>query len=355
MKPLHLPSQRRPLVRGVALGGLMAAGLAVSAGAQALTVISFGGASGDAMQQAYYGPFAESTGVSLTPGDYNGELSRIRAMVETGNVSWDVVELESPELARGCFEGLFEPIDWDRLGLEGELIDSASEECGVGVFVWSTALAYNADALDAAPGSWADFWDVEQFPGTRGLRRGAKYTLEFALLADGVAADELYEVLATDEGVDRAFAKLDEIKDHIQWWEAGAQPPQWLVSGDVVMTSSYNGRIAAAQEEGNNLEIVWNESIYDLDYWAIVAGSDYLDEAYDFIAFASQADTQAAYSSRIPYGPVNPAALEQLDEEQARRMPTHEENLEGALAIDTDFWVDYGEELEQRFNAWAAR
>ena len=319
--------------RGIALGSLVTLGLAVSANAQALTVISFGGASGQAMEKAYYGPFAEETGISLTPGDYNGELSRIRAMVETGNVSWDVVEMESPELVRGCFEGLFEPIDWQRLGLGGELID----------------------ALSSAPTSWADFWDVEQFPGTRGLRRGAKYTLEFALMADGVAASEVYDVLRTPEGVDRAFAKLDEIKDHIQWWEAGAQPPQWLVSGDVAMTSAYNGRIAAAQEEGSNLEIVWNESIYDLDYWAIVAGSEHVDEAYDFIQFASQPENQAVYSSEIPYGPVHPAAIDQLDDAQARRMPTHEENMTGALAIDTGFWVDHGEELEQRFSAWAAR
>lgn len=346
---------RTRLARAVAVNSLLVAGLATSASAQALTVISFGGASGDAMNQAYYGPFAEETGINLTPGDYNGELSRIRAMVETGNVSWDLVEMESPELVRGCFEGLFEPIDWERLGLGDELIESAIDECGVGTFVWSTVLAYDADSLDTAPTSWEDFWNVEEFPGTRGLRRGAKYTLEFALMADGVPADEVYDVLMTDEGVDRAFAMLDELKDHIQWWEAGSQPPQWLVAGDVVMTSSYNGRIAAAQEEGNNLEIVWNGSLYDLDYWAIVSGSDYVDEAYQFIEFASQPENQAVYSSEIPYGPVHMDAIEQLDEEQAQRMPTHADNLEGALAIDTGFWVDYGEQLEQRFNAWATR
>ncbi len=343
------------LSRGVALGSLFTAGLVLSAGAQALTVISFGGASGDAMQQAYYGPFVEKTGINLTPGDYNGELARIRAMVETGNVSWDLVEMESPELVRGCFEGLFEPIDWARLGLGGELIDAAFDECGVGTFVWSTVLAFDADALETPPTSWVDFWDVEQFPGTRGLRRGAKYTLEFALMADGVPVEDVYAVLATPEGVDRAFAKLDELKPHIQWWEAGAQPPQWLVAGDVVMTSSYNGRIAAAQEEGSNLDIVWNGSLYDLDYWAIVAGSAHVDEAYEFIKFASQPETQAVYSSQIPYGPVHPDAIAQLDDEQARRMPTYAANMEGALAIDTSFWVDHGEELEQRFNAWAAR
>lgn len=335
--------------------GVLASGLVMASAAQAFTVISFGGASGDAMNKAYYQPFAEQKQVRLTPGDYNGELSRIRAMVETGNVSWDLVEVESPELIRGCFEGMFEIIDWERLGLKDKLIDSAVEECGVGTFVWSTVLAYNADRLDQAPETWADFWNVKDFPGTRGLRRGAKYTLEFALMADGVPASEVYDQLRTRAGVDRAFAMLDKLKDHIQWWEAGAQPPQWLVAGDVVMSSSYNGRIAAAQEEGRNLQINWAGSIYDLDYWAIVSGSDQVDTAYEFIKFASQSDTQAVYSSEIPYGPVNPDAIAKLSEKQAARMPTADQNLEGALAMDTEFWVDYGEELEQRFNAWASR
>ncbi|WP_205126753.1 ABC transporter substrate-binding protein [Nitrincola tibetensis] len=350
MKNTLLNTRKTALVTGLAIA---TASLALSA--QAMTVISFGGSSGEAMQKAYYAPFVEKTGKTLTPGDYNGEFARIRAMVETGNVGWDVVEVESPELVRGCFEGLFQPIDWAKLGIEDQLIPEAVTECGVGSFVWSTVLAYDADRLEGTPLSWADFWDIETFPGKRGLRRGAKYTLEFALMADGVSSTDVYDVLATEEGVARAFAKLDEIKEHIQWWEAGAQPPQWLVAGDVVMSSSYNGRIAAAQEEGRNLAITWNESLYDLDYWTIIEGSTQVEDAYEFIRFASQADTQAVYSSNIPYGPVNPAAIGALSEAQAKRMPTHAENLIGAIAVNTDFWVDFGEELEQRFNSWATR
>lgn len=334
---------------------ILSSGLLLASTSQAFTVITFGGASGEAMQNAYYTPFDKKMNAGLIPGDYNGELSRIRAMVETGNVSWDLVEVESPELARGCFEGMFERLDWKKLGIKDQIIDDAVEECGVGTFVWSTVLAYDADKLKKAPQSWQDFWNVKEFPGKRGLRRGAKFTLEFALFADGVAVNDVYDVLRTPEGVDRAFAKLDEISEHIQWWEAGAQPPQWLVAGDVVMSSSYNGRIAAAQEEGRNLAIAWKGSIYDLDYWAIVKGSKKRELAYDFIRFASQPDTQANYSSGIPYGPVNPAALPSLSAKQSARMPTNPENMKGAIAMDTSFWVDYGEELEQRFNAWSSR
>ncbi|WP_187172480.1 extracellular solute-binding protein, partial [Enterococcus faecium] len=123
------------------------------------------------------------------------------------------------------------------------------------------------------PKGWADFWDVKTFPGKRGMRKGARYNLEFALMADGVPVKDVYKVLATKDGQNRAFKKLDQLKPNIQWWEAGAQPPQFLVAGDVVMSTAFNGRIDAAQREGKNLKVVWNGSIYDLDYWAIPKGS----------------------------------------------------------------------------------
>ena len=339
------------------LGHGVAAALAVAAGSATadIVVISFGGANQKAQQKAYYEPFNASGEGKVTPGEYNGEQAKIKAMVEAGNVTWDVVEVESPELLRGCEEGLYEQLDYSKIGDKSEFLDKAVSDCGIGVFVWSTALAYNADKLDTAPTSWADFWDVEKFPGKRGMRKGAKFTLEFALLADGVAPEEVYEVLATKEGVERAFAKLDQIKDHIQWWEAGAQPPQLLASGDVVMSSVYNGRIAAAQKEGKNLKLVWNGSIYDVDSWAIPKGSPNMEEAYRFIRFASQPEPQRVFSGEIPYGPTNVNAVEGIDPAIAADLPTAPDNLKGALASNTEFWVEQGEDLEQRFNAWAAR
>ena len=339
------------------LGHGVAAALAVAAGSATadIVVISFGGANQKAQQKAYYEPFNASGEGKVTPGEYNGEQAKIKAMVEAGNVTWDVVEVESPELLRGCEEGLYEQLDYSKIGEKSEFLDKAVSDCGIGVFVWSTALAYNADKLDTAPTSWADFWDVEKFPGKRGMRKGAKFTLEFALLADGVAPEEVYEVLATKEGVERAFAKLDQIKEHIQWWEAGAQPPQLLASGDVVMSSVYNGRIAAAQKEGKNLKLVWNGSIYDVDSWAIPKGSPNMEEAYRFIRFASQPEPQRVFSGEIPYGPTNVNAVEGIDPAIAADLPTAPDNLKGALASNTEFWVEQGEDLEQRFNAWAAR
>lgn len=141
-----------------------------------------------------------------------------------GNAPWCS---QTPELARACDEGMLEEFTNDPAiaSAAPDLLQGAVQPCGVGFFVWSTVLAYNADKLKTSPTGWADFWDLEKFPGKRGLRKGAMYTLEFALMADGVAPKEVYKVLATREGQDRAFRKLDQIKPSIQWWEAGAQPP----------------------------------------------------------------------------------------------------------------------------------
>ncbi len=235
-----------PTLRPLLLVGALA--LALPALAQHnLTVVNFGGANGAAQKKAYFEAYEKASGGKITPVEYNGEQARIKAMVEAKKVTWDVVEVEGPDISRGCDEGLFERMDWSKLGSKSDYLPAAVHECGVGAFVWSTVLAYNGDKLKTAPTGWADFWDVKKFPGKRGLRKGARYNLEFALMADGVKAADVYKVLGTKDGADRAFKKLTELKPHIQWWEAGALPPQFLVAGDVAMTSAFSGRIDAAQ------------------------------------------------------------------------------------------------------------
>ena len=337
---------------------LMSAITIASFGAQAkeISVISFGGANKDAQAKAYYQPFTKESGVNVIAGEYNGEMAKLKAMVETKSVSWDVVEVESSEVTRGCDEGFFEKLDYKIVGKKSELIPGAASKCGVGFFVYSTVFAYNSKKVTTAPTSWTDFWDVKKNPGKRGMRKTAKYTLEAALLADGVAATDIYSVLATPAGVDRAFKKLDELKPNIQWWEAGAQAPQYLISGDVVMSAAYNGRITNARNEGNkDLEIVWNGGLYEMEYWVIPKGTPNKDEAMKFIASTLLPERQVAYSKLIPYGPTRKSANTLVSAELASVLPSSEQNIKKAAAIDPAFWLDHGEELERRFNAWAAK
>jgi putative spermidine/putrescine transport system substrate-binding protein len=320
-----------------------------------LTVVNFGGANGNAQKKAYFEPFEKSTGTKIVGVEYNGEQAKIKAMVEAKKVNWDVVEVESPDVARGCDEGLFEKMDFSKIGNKADFTPAAVHECGVGTFVWSTVMAYNADKLKTAPVTWGDFWDTKKIPGKRGMRKGARYNLEFALMADGVAVQDVYKVLATKDGAERAFKKLSELKPNIQWWEAGAQPPQFLVAGDVVMATAYNGRIDAAQREGKNLKITWTGGIYDLDFWVIPKGTPNKDLAMKYIALASSVDAQAEYAKNISYGPTNNKALAKLDAKVLGDLPTSAANAKTALQFNVSFWADQGEALEKRFAAWAAQ
>ena len=330
--------------------------LAGSALAQSqLTVVNFGGANGNAQKKAYVEPFEKATGTKIVGVEYNGEQAKIKAMVETKKVTWDVVEVESPDAARGCDEGLFEKIDWAKVGNKADFQPAAVQECGVGIFIWSTVMAYNGDKLKDGPKTWADFWDTRKFAGKRGMRKGARYNLKFALMADGVPSKDVYKVLGTPAGAERAFKKMAELKPSIQWWEAGAQPPQFLVAGDVVMTTAYNGRIDAAQREGKNLQISWTGGIYDLDYWVIPKGTPNKDLAMKFIASASQPAAQAEYAKLISYGPTNNKALGSLEAKTLALLPTSPANSKDALKFDITFWADQGEALEKRFAAWAAQ
>jgi len=320
-----------------------------------LTVVNFGGANANAQKVAYYDPFDKGGQANIVSVEYNGEQAKIKAMVDSKKVSWDVVEVESPDAARGCEEGLFEKLDWSKVGAKADFQPAAVTDCGVGIFVWSTVMAFDADKIKVAPQNWADFWDTKKYPGKRGMRKGARYNLEFALMADGVKPSDVYKVLATKDGADRAFKKLGELKPQIQWWEAGAQPAQFLVAGDVMLTTAYNGRISAAQKEGKKLAVGWYGNIYDLDYWVIPKGTPNKELAYKFIQFASTPAAQSVYAQNISYGPTNSKALAKLNEKTLADLPTAARNAKDSLQFSVKFWADQGEELEKRFASWAAQ
>lgn len=345
----------RPLILAAALAAATLAAPATSA--RDLTVVSWGGAYQDAQREVYFRPFTQSKGTALLEETWDGGVGVLRAKMQSGANNWDVVQVESEELEVGCEEGLFERIDWARVGGRDAYRPDAAHDCGVGAIYYSFILAYDrARITGEGPRSWADFWDVQRFPGKRGLRRGPKTNLEIALMADGVPANQVYATLRTDAGVDRAFAKLDTLRPHLVWWTAGAQPPQLLASGEVAMTSAYNGRISAANKTDNrNFGIVWTNSLYTIDSWVIMKGSPNIDAAYAFIAFAGQPQQQAQLPPRIPYGVPAAGADALIAANVKPELPTTAANIATAIQIDDAFWLENIDRLTQRFNAWAAR
>jgi putative spermidine/putrescine transport system substrate-binding protein len=320
--------------------------------ADSLTVISFGRADRAALVSAYVDPFAKSTGVGAQTLSYDGQITELMQMVRTGKPVWDVMQVESRTLQLGCQDGLFEKLDPSRLPGASSLISGALTECGVGIFTWAQALVYS-DQLPEAPRSWMDFWNIKKFPGKRALRRSAKYTLEIALLADGVEPKDVYRTLSTESGVQRAFRKLEQIKKDTIWWEAAAQPSALLAAGWVTMTSGYTLWFDAEQERNRHARISWRQSLYDIDSWAIPKGSPKRDEAYRFIAFAIAPERQKTFSEQLSYGPTNRAAVGLLPAALSDSLPSSPSILAEALRIDTTFWIEHGDALEKRFNEWA--
>jgi len=334
----------------------MIMGAVVSARAADLTVVGWGGTTQAAHKVAYFDPFTKETGVKIVEDEWNGEMAKIRGMVETGDVTWDVVQVEAPEAFAGCEEGLFEPLDWSKITDPKNLVDGAAAECGAGILLWSTVFAYDADVIKDGPKTWAEFWDVKKWPGKRGMRRGAKMTLEIALMADGVPRSEVYKTLETKKGVDRAFKKLDELKSHIVWWKAGAEPQQRLAAGDVVMSMAYNAWVTRInQEEKRNFKIVWDGNNYSMDYWTIVKGSRHKADALKFLALSMRPERQAVFFNRIAYGWTAKGTGKFIKPEMLSKLPTAEGHLDNALMTNVEFWLENGESLEQRFQAWISK
>ena len=345
-------------------------GLAGSASAETLTVVSWGGSYEQASRKAIIEPFSRETGIDIRVETYNGGLAQIRAQVETGNVHWDVVDLELADAARGCDEGLLEYVDIDDLAPAPDGTPAADDffedtviECGGGQLVYATIYAYNTGSFPGEkPSTVDDFFDLDRFPGRRGMRRAPQVNLEFALLADGVPVEEVYDTLGTPAGMTRAFRKLDTIKDDIVWWEAGAQPPQMLADREVVMTTAYNGRIFNAQVvESQPFVVVWDGQVLDSGVMGIVTGTPNLDAAHRFVRYATRSEVQAAVGRYISYSPARHSGTELVSTHLATgvdmkpHMPTSPQNMGRVLYNDWEWWSDHADDVNERFSAWLAR
>lgn len=334
---------------------LVTAALSVSmAEARDFTIAGWGGNYQDAQRAAYFEPFAKAQGLTFIETTYLGGLAELKTMAETGNVIWDLVITDGATLQLGCDEGLFEPLDWDALGVADRLLPDAVTPCGMGNVVIGNGFAYNAETFPDGPKSWADFFDLAKYPGKRGIKNDPMMNLEYALMADGVPPDQVYEVLATPEGVDRAFAQFDKIKAELQYWDAGSQPVEWLAANNVAMSTAYNGRIIMAAKEGKPLTYVWTNQISNIDAWAVPANSPFKDQAMEFLKIAADPQNQATFSSLMPYGPTNVDTAGVLPAEVVANLPAGE-NIKDSLFLSDAFWIDHKDELTERWNNWATQ
>ena len=349
---------RRALVPLCIIGLVMLA----QAATERLTVVSWGGVYTRSQILGFVRDFEDSSGIDINMIDYTGGIDEIRSQVRAYNIKWDAVDLELFDAIRACEEGLLVEIDPaslppapDGTPAVDDFLDGALMDCGIGNIAFATVIAFDRERFEQGPETIEDFFDTRKFPGHRGLRRTPMTNLEWALIADGVDPSRVYDVLDTDQGVDRAFAMLDRIKSQIEWWELGEEAVRLLETDAVTMTSAYNGRIYSAAERGEPFEIVWDHHARFMDVWSIPKHAKNLEAALAFVRFATSTRSLANQAMEIPYGPLRKSSLNLLSPEIQKNLPTAAENVESGFSTNAQWWGENLTALEKRFERWAER
>jgi putative spermidine/putrescine transport system substrate-binding protein len=349
----------------------------IAAGAMAadeMTIVSWGGAYSKSQLKAYHEPYSAKTGTTIINDDSSAEaVAKLRAMNEAGNVTWDVVDVVASDAIRLCDEGLALEIDADTQLADGADGSKASDDfgdllvsdCFIPQIVYSTTVGYRTDLVgDTPPSDICAIFDVENYPGKRSLEKRPINNMEWALLCDGVAKDEVYNVLGTEEGQDQALAKLGTIKDSVVWWSAGADTPQLLADGEVIMGSTYNGRLfSVIEEQKQPVAMLWDAQVFDLDGWIIPTGLSPEREAraLDYVKFATGTQQLADQAKYISYGPARASSAPlvgnhaDLGIAMAPHMPTDPNNAKNTFLYNYEFWADYRDDIDAKFQAWLAQ
>ncbi|MEK9626066.1 MAG: extracellular solute-binding protein [Gammaproteobacteria bacterium] len=365
---------RNHLIKTTLASAVIGAVLAVPAQAD-VTVVSWGGAYTMSQQKAYSDTYAPG-GINWV--NYNGGLGEVRAQVESGNVTWDIVDVLPHEARVGCDEGLFEELPRDVFvkapdgtSMDDDMFVPVPNDCVVPQIFWSYVPFYQKGTFDGNaagnPKTIADFFDVKKFPGKRGIHTWANATVEMALMADGVAPGDVYKTLSTKAGQDRAFAKLDTIKDHVVFWSAGAEPLELVKSGEVAMSLAYNGRIGAAVLSENAPFVTnWDGQVLEEEWLVLLKGSPNRDEALKFLIHASAPEQQAGQAKWITYAPMRKSGIDIIANSENAGKPwfntgvnilplmpnAGEATSQKHLYADPVWWADNGDSISERFKAW---
>lgn len=322
-----------------------------------------GGDYGRANIEAYVKPFQEETGIKAIPITDDVNTAQLELMVTTSNVTVDIVELSQGTATTLATKGYLQDIDYsiyNKNELEG-IVEFAKQPYGVAALIYSYVMFYNTEKFPTnrpRPTSWAEFWDVKKFPASRVLMSGAGGSSgpwEEALLADGVAADQLYPM-----NIDRIFASLDGIKPHVRkWWGSGSEIQQIMHDKVADLGNSYDGRATLLIDKGAPVEINRNQAKLAWNYWAIPKGSPNAQNAQRYIEFATRAKSQADFAQRVSYGPSNRNAYKLLPENVGRKLASHPDYMTSSIAMNTQWYAEKGadgrsntERLIERWNEW---
>lgn len=332
---------------------------------QNLTVASWGGAYVKSLSESMYKPFEAKNNITITSVDRGLGLGEIATQVKSGNIKWDIADITPGEAIRGCDEGLFEKIDAAKLpaGADGstavkDFTTGMIHGCAVATTTYANVIAYDRARLGPnGPKTMEDFFDTKKFPGKRGLFKSPVSVLEWALIADGVATADIYRVLSTQEGVDRAFRKLDTIKKDVVWWTAGAQSVALIATGDVVMSHVWHGRVVDANfKDKKDFAVAWDGHTTMPNMFAILKGSKNTEAAQEFIRQSTSSQVLANVATSIPYAPARRSSMVLIPDSHPNKSWLPGSSHSGrSMPINQQFWAENSVDLNKKFQIWLAK
>ena len=355
--------------------------LSITTSAFAVTVASWGGAYTESQKLGYGDPTAKALGIEVNWVDYAGGLSEIKAQAEAGAINWDIMDVFAMDTINGCDEGLFVEFDFDKdfppapdgTPASEDFFTSMPSKCAVGNILYSWNYAYNSEAWNKTPTTIKDFFNTKRFPGKRAIYKSALTNLEIALAADGVKMGQggefLYKRLEAEGGVDRAIAKIKKLctdpNGGCIFWSAGSQPPELLMSGEVVMATGWNGRFFnATVGEGAPIVQVWDGQGLDYEYFALVKGGPDEANAKKALAMMTNTEMLAGSAKYIAYAPWRKSSIAVMEAGEpwykdgktnmVPHMPTAPANLKKYFLVNADFWADNTTEIGEKWEAMKA-
>lgn len=328
-----------------------------------LVVVSWGGDYDQALRELVFPPFEKSTGYTVKL-DAPPETAKLKAMVQSGNVSWDVIMTDIPAVLTAMKDDLLEPLDYS--AIDKAKLDHIPKELqrshALGQRIYSFNIVYNSNQLPKGkhPGNWAEVWDANRFPGSRtfNFQGGIEPQLEVALMADGVPIDKLYPI-----DVERAWKMYDKLRPLVgKWYTSHAQAIQLIGAGEAAVGCTIGPRGIAAKRSGAPIEVEYNQGKLASDNWCLVKGVRNKKVAMEFINFAIDGKPQAGISQRVPYGPSNSGAFEFLSAEQAADLNTSPQNITEQFWQTVEWWATPGpdgktprESQAERFAKWMVK
>lgn len=331
---------RRHFLQTLALFGVSAAAVqlapsARAAGDKEIVVVNWGGDAVKQYDDIWAQPFNKANPGLKAILDGSGPTSgKIKAMVESGAVTWDACDRNLPASIELGRQGLLEKVDWTVVD-PTKLRPIHRTDWGVGSYLYSFALTWDKTAFkERAPNTWADFWNVKDFPGKRTLRNNIEGQLEAALLADGVPPEKVYPI-----DLDRALAKIKEIKANTIFWASGSESQTLFRNKEVTLGNIWHTRAMYLQKElGDTVQFTFNQGILFAGAWIVPKGNPAGKDVWKFIASTQDPQSQVNML-REGNGPINPAADPLVPASLKSVNCGSPENLAKQIAVNAEWYA----------------